>query len=132
MLTSYGLCWNPSLGTWDVRTRWRFVLLLVTIPALVVYANGRWGLSEENSGAESAAFQSLHQMQSSINASRAEHQKKDYPDTLPSMNLSPYAQKYYRFEYIPRRSANGEIVASLSTKVTRLSSLISSNSQMEV
>jgi hypothetical protein len=93
-----------------VRTRWRLVLLLVTIPALVVYANGRWGLVEMNSGAESAAFQALHQMQSSISASRAEHQQKDYPDTLPSINLSPYAQKYYRFEYIPRRSPNGEVV----------------------
>ena len=93
-----------------VRTRWRLVLLLVTIPALVVYANGRWGLVEMNSGAESAAFQALHQMQSSISASRAEHQQQAYPDTLPSMNLSPYAQKYYRFEYVPRRSASGKIV----------------------
>lgn len=93
-----------------VRARWRLVLLLVTIPALFVYANGRWGLSEQNSGAESAAFQALHQMQSSLSASRAEHQQKEYPDTLPSMDLSPYAQKYYRFEYIPRRSANGKIV----------------------
>jgi hypothetical protein len=92
------------------RTRWRLVLLLITIPALVVYANGRWGLVEMNSGAESAAFQALHQMQSSISASGAEHQQQDYPHTLPSMNLSPYAQKYYRFEYIPRRSASGEIV----------------------
>jgi len=93
-----------------VRTRWRLVLLLVTIPALVVYADGRWGLVEMNSGTESAAFQALHQMQSSISASRGEHQQQEYPDTLPSMNLSPYAQKYYRFEYIPRRSASGEIV----------------------
>ena len=21
MLTSYGLCWNPSLGTWDLKWR---------------------------------------------------------------------------------------------------------------
>ena len=93
-----------------VRTRWRLVLLLVTIPALVVYANGRWGLVEMNSGAESAAFQALHQMQSSLSASRAGHQQQVYPDTLPTINLSPYAQQYYRFEYIPRRSANGEVV----------------------
>jgi hypothetical protein len=93
-----------------VRTKWRLVLLLVTIPVLVVFANGHWGLSEMNSGAESAAFQALHQMQSSLNASRVEHHQKEYPDTPPSMNLSPYAQKFYRFEYIPRRSARGEIV----------------------
>jgi hypothetical protein len=93
-----------------VRTRWRLVLLLVTIPALVFYANGRWGLSEMNSGAESAAFQALHQMHSSLSASRAGHHQQEYPDTLPSINLSPYAQKYYRFEYIPRRLASGEIV----------------------
>jgi len=93
-----------------VRTRWRLVLLLVTIPALVLYAKGRWGLSEMNSGAESAAFQALQQMQSSLSTSRAEHHQQEYPAALPSMNLSPYAQKYYRFEYIPRRSASGEIV----------------------
>jgi hypothetical protein len=93
-----------------VRARWRLVLLLVTIPALLVYANGRWASVEMNSGAESAAFQALHQMQSSISASRAEHQQQNYPDILPSMNLSPYAQKYYRFAYIPRRSASGKIV----------------------
>src|SRR5215471_2094031 len=29
-LTSYGLCWNPSLGTWDVK--WP-ELLLVDIPS---------------------------------------------------------------------------------------------------
>jgi hypothetical protein len=104
----YPFVWLVLLSA--VRTRWRLVLLLITIPALVVYANGRWGLVEMNSGAESAAFQALHQMQSSISASRAEHQQRDYPDTLPSMNLSPYAQKYYRFEYILRRSASGEIV----------------------
>jgi hypothetical protein len=96
-----------------VRTRWRLVLLLVTIPTLVVYANGRWGLVEMNSGAESAAFQALHQMQSNISTSRAEHQQQEFPAALPPMSLSPYAQKYYRFEYIPRRSASGKIVGYL-------------------
>jgi hypothetical protein len=94
-----------------LRMRWRLLLLLVSIPALVFVANGRWGLVEMNAGAESAAFQALRQMQSSLSASRAELHQQEYPDTLPSMNLSPYAQKYYRFEYIPRRSANGKIVS---------------------
>jgi hypothetical protein len=67
-----------------VRTRWRLVLLLVTIPALAMYANGRWGLVEMNSGAESGPFQALQQLQSTISASRKEN---DYPDALPSMNL---------------------------------------------
>jgi hypothetical protein len=93
-----------------VRTGWRVVLLLATIPVLLLVANGRWGLSEMNSGAESAAFQALHQMQSNISASRAEHQQQEFPAALPPMSLSPYAQKYYRFEYIPRRLASGEIV----------------------
>ena len=104
----YPLAWLVLF--FAVRTRWRLVFLLVTIPALLLVANGRWGISEMNSGAESAAFQALHQMQSSLSASRAEHHQQEYPDALPSMNLSPYAQKYYRFEYIPRRSENGEIV----------------------
>src|SRR5713226_8235389 len=60
-----------------VRTRWRLVLLLVTIPLLVWVGNGRWGLSAMNSGAESAAFQALHQMQSSLNTSRAERHQKE-------------------------------------------------------
>jgi hypothetical protein len=104
----YPFAWLVLL--FAVRTRWRLVLVLVTIPVLVLYANGRWGLMEMNSGAESAAFQALHQMQSSLSAYRAEHHQQEYPDTLPSMKLSPYAQKYYRFEYIPRRSASGEII----------------------
>jgi hypothetical protein len=96
-----------------IRTRWRLVLLSITAPALVLYANGRWGLIEMNFGAESAAFHALHQIQSSLSASRARHHQQEYPDTRPSMNLSPYAQKYYRFEYIPRRSASGEIVGDI-------------------
>jgi hypothetical protein len=104
----YPFAWLVLL--FAIRTRWRLVLLTVTIPALAVYANGRWGLSEMNSRAESAALQALHQIHSRISASTAEHRQKAYPDTLPLMNLSPYAQKYYRFEYIPTRSANGEVV----------------------
>jgi hypothetical protein len=96
-----------------VRTRWRLVLLLVTIPALVLHANGRWGLMEMNSGAESAAFRALRQMQSSLSASRAEHHRQEYPEALRPINLPPYAQKYYRFEYIPTRSASGEIIGYL-------------------
>ena len=92
------------------RTRWRLTLVLVTIPALLFVANGRWGLSEMNAGAESAAFEALHQMQSSLKASKVEHHRQAYPNTLPSIEVSPYAQKYYQFEYIPRRSAGGEII----------------------
>jgi hypothetical protein len=92
-----------------IRTRWRLALVLVTIPVLLFVANGRWGLSEMNSGAESAAFEALHQMQSNLNASKVEHHQQEYPDTLRSIEVSPYAQKYYRFEYIPRRSAGGGI-----------------------
>jgi hypothetical protein len=52
-------------------------------------------------------------MQSNISTSRAEHQQQEFPAALPPMSLSPYAQKYYRFEYIPRRSASGKIVGYL-------------------
>jgi hypothetical protein len=58
-----------------VRAGWRVMLLLVTIPVFLLVANGRWGLSEMNSGAESAAFQELHHMQSNISTFRADHQQ---------------------------------------------------------
>ena len=47
------------------------------------------------------------------NASRTDQHQQEYPDALPSMSLSPYAQKYYRFKYIPRRCAAGETVGDI-------------------
>jgi hypothetical protein len=94
-----------------VRTRGRIVLLLVaTLSIVFLLGTGFWGIIEVNSGAEAAAFQALHQMQSSLATYRAEHQLQQYPGTMPSVNLTPSTLKYYRFEYLPMRSASGEIV----------------------
>ncbi len=94
-----------------VRMRVRLVLLLIAVLAVVfLLGTGFWGISEMNAGAEAAAFQALHQMQSSLNAYRAEHQLRQYPGVMPSVSLTSSAQKYYLFEYFPRRSASGEIV----------------------
>src|SRR5437899_890032 len=53
-----------------VRTKWRLLVLLVTIPVVILIANGRWGIVEMNAGAESAAFAALRQMHSGLDASR--------------------------------------------------------------
>jgi hypothetical protein len=93
-----------------IRTRWRFVLVAVTIPAMAVLAEtGFWGISEMNAGAEASAVQALRQMQSSLNAYRVEDQLKEYPTFLPSVRLTSLAEKYYRFEYLPKRSGSGAI-----------------------
>jgi hypothetical protein len=85
------------------------MLLLITILALLCTV-GLHGIAEMNAPAESAAFRALRQMQFSLSAAGPEHLRQRYPDNLPPMSISPYAQKYYRFQYISRRSANGEIV----------------------
>lgn len=94
-----------------LRTRERLILLLVAVIAIISgLGTGFWGISEANAAAEVAAFQALHQMQSSLSGYHVEHQLREYPLDMPSMTLTPSAQKYYRFEYLPRRSASGEIV----------------------
>ena len=94
-----------------VRTIGRVLLLLVAVfAAVLVLETGRRGISEMNAGAESTAVQALHQMQSSLNAYRPAHEQQDHPSVLQPVSVSAYAQKYYRFEYIPKRSAKGDII----------------------
>jgi hypothetical protein len=47
MLTSYGLCWNPSLGTWDVKWRVGVELCLAKIES-APFAGADWGRAEPN------------------------------------------------------------------------------------
>lgn len=94
----------------SLRARWRVPLLLVTVPALILFANGRWGIVESNAAAEAAAFQALKQMHSGLIALRAQHDNQGYPESLPSIENAPYAKKFYIFSYIPRRSAKGEVI----------------------
>jgi hypothetical protein len=109
VLFSFPFAW--LLLFFGLRTRGRLILLLVALIAIVTtLGTGFWGMSEMNAAAEVAAFQALHQMQFGLNTYRVEHQLREYPDTMPSMTLTPSAQKYYRFEYIPSRSASGEIL----------------------
>jgi len=96
-----------------LRTKWRIVLLLVTIPA-VVQIVGFHGIAEMNAGAESGVVEALHQMQSSLQAYHDDHGQQGYPDALPTERLSYLpAQKYYRFAYVPSRSGDGRIVSYL-------------------
>jgi hypothetical protein len=128
-ILSWGECWLFRYGirslvaflylfAWlllffAVRTKWRLVLLLVTIPTVVLIANGRWGIVEMNAGAESAAFAALRQMHSGLDASRLNSPQKEFPETLPIEGISSYAKKYYRFTYIPMRAPSGGITRYL-------------------
>jgi len=91
-----------------VRLRWRLLLLVVTVPAVMVYF-GLHGIAEENAGPEAAAVAGLRQIQNSLQAYRNEHQQ-EFPTALPSAGFSPLAQKFYRYEYVPSRDSRGEIV----------------------
>jgi hypothetical protein len=52
----------------------------------------------------------LHQSQSSLQAYRNGHQQQEYPEVLPIAKLPRSAQKHYRIEYVPMRSASGKIL----------------------
>jgi hypothetical protein len=93
----------------SVRARWRISLLLVTIPALILFANGRWGTVESNAGAEAAAFKALKDMHSAVISFRTQHQQ-GYPETFPPIEPSSHSSKFYVFSYVPRRSDKGEVV----------------------
>src|SRR5882672_9891722 len=91
------------------RMRWRFLLVLVTVP-LILYVPG---IPEESSGPEAAAVGALRQFRSSLDAYHIEHRQQGYPESLPSMTLSRHAQKFYKFEYVPARDANGKTIGYL-------------------
>jgi hypothetical protein len=88
-------------------TKWRFVLLVVTLVAAIPLVGLR-GIAEQNARPEWAAVEALHQIQSSLRAYNIEHQEQVYPDTLPVLTLSQMAEKFYRFQYLPSRSADGK------------------------
>ena len=91
-----------------LRMRWRLLLLAVTVPVVLAYF-GLHGIAEENAGPEAAAVAGLRQIQGSIQTYRSEYQQR-FPESLPSTSLSPLAQKFYKYKYVPSRNAGGELV----------------------
>jgi hypothetical protein len=92
-----------------IRTGWRLVLLALTLlaaPALSL----RFGIVEQFAGFESTAVTALQNLQSSLETYRNETKQQEYPETLPTMKLTDRARKYYRFAYVPSRSAEGKIL----------------------
>lgn len=91
-----------------LRMRWRLLLLVVTVPVVLLFF-GLHGIPEENAGPEAAAVAGLRQIQSSLQTYRSEHQQ-EFPASLPSASLSPFAQRFYKYEYVPSRDSSGAIV----------------------
>jgi hypothetical protein len=100
-----------------LRLRWRLLLLIVTVPVILSYF-GLHGIPEENAGPEAAAVGALRQFQSALNTYYAEHPQQGYPESLPTIKQSPYAQKYYMYKYVPTRDANG-MIAGYSIQATQ-------------
>jgi Tfp pilus assembly protein PilE len=92
-----------------IRTRWRFVLAALTLLAAPAFST-RFGIVEQFAGFESTAVTALQQLRSSLETYRSEHKKEEYPETLPTVNLTDRAQKYYRFAYVPSRSADEKVL----------------------
>jgi len=88
--------------------RLRLLLLVVTVPVVLLFF-GLHGIPEENAGPEAAAVAGLRQIQSSLQTYRSEHQQ-EFQTTLPSASLLPFAQKFYKYEYVPNRDSSGAIV----------------------
>jgi hypothetical protein len=91
-----------------LRLRWRLLFLVVTVPVVLVFF-GLHGIPDENAGPEAAAVAGLRQIQTSFETYRSQRQQ-GFPESLPSASLSPLVQKFYKYEYVPSRSASGEIV----------------------
>lgn len=91
-----------------LRTRWRLLLLVVTIPPVFLFF-GLHGIAEENAGPEAAAVSGLRQIQTSVEAYRREHQQ-EFPESLPSTPLPAYQQKFYKYEYVPSRDTTRKLV----------------------
>lgn len=104
----FGYVFAWSVIFFALRLRWRLVLLAVTAPVLFLYF-GLHGVAEENAGPEAGAVEELKRMQSGLQTYWSEHQE-EYPESLPSMTFSPYAHKFYKYEYVPGRDASGRIV----------------------
>ena len=106
VLWLYVFLWSVAFFT--VRVMWRvlllFITLAITLPTLLMN-----GIPERNAGVESAAVGALHQIDLSLHTYNSKHQHW-YPEVLPAVNLPPVAQKFYRFEYVPNRSAHGQII----------------------
>jgi hypothetical protein len=100
----YALAWMVIFFV--LRTRWRLLLLVVTVP-VVLFFFGLHGIPEENAGPEAAAVAGLREIQSNLQTYRSEHQQ--FPASLPSARLSAYSQKFYKYEYVPSHGTSGEM-----------------------
>lgn len=92
-----------------LRTRWRFVLVALTVLAAAALSM-RFGIVEQFAGFESTAVTALQQSQSSLEAYRSQNQREEYPETMPTVKLTDAARKYYRFTYVPIRSEDGKVL----------------------
>jgi hypothetical protein len=92
-----------------LRTRWRFVLVALTLLAAPAFST-RFGIVEQFAGFESTAVTALRQLQSTFETSRKENRQEEYPETLSTVKLTDRARKYYRFTYVPARSADGTVL----------------------
>jgi hypothetical protein len=92
-----------------LRARWRFALLALTVLVSPTFLM-RFGIVEQFAGFESTAVAALQQLQSTLDGSRREDAHGEYPETLPIVKLSDRARKYYRFAYVPIRSADGKVL----------------------
>jgi hypothetical protein len=91
-----------------LRIQWRLLLLVVTVP-IALFFFGLHGTAEENAGPEASAVAGLRQIQNTLQSYRNEH-NQEYPASLPAAKLLPYAQKFYKYEYVASHDTSGETV----------------------
>jgi hypothetical protein len=87
---------------------WRMLLVAGTLIVLVPFVGVR-GIAEMNAAPESAAVHALHALNFSLQAQNNAQAYSVFPEKLPAVELPPIARKFYRFEYVPNRSADGGI-----------------------
>jgi len=87
---------------------WRVVLFVGTVIVLVPLVGMR-GVAEMNAAPLAAAVDTLRDLNSRLQQPKNGEKHAIFPEKLPTVELSPVARKFYRFEYIPVRSEYGEI-----------------------
>lgn len=96
------------MGFLALAVIWRVLLLVGTLIVLVPFVGMR-GVAEMNAAPESAAVHALHELSFSLQRPNNAEKHGTFPDKLQMVELSPVARKFYRFDYVPHRSTDGEI-----------------------
>ncbi|MFI5118248.1 MAG: hypothetical protein ACHP8B_16280 [Terriglobales bacterium] len=103
------LTWSWLFLFIGLRWKARVALAVCAVLAFSLSLTGTHWLAMPIPAAEASAVGTLVQMQFSLEADKSEHHRPGFANTLPTIVNSFPVQRFYEFEYRPKRSDNGTI-----------------------